>query len=382
MAWISIINQKKVKSLLQNAIINNRIAHAYCFVGIDGVGKEAVALEFAKTVNCDSPIISDNNIEACEKCKSCSMASKLQHPNIQLVYSLPTPKAGDKGNSNITDRLSDAQIQEIQEQNALKAVNPYHRITLTKSTQIKIADIREIKRSLTYTPNSTGRRMILVFRADEMTAEAANAFLKTLEETQSNTTIILTTSKPEILPSTILSRCQLVYFNSLNKEDLSDYLIKQTDYSNEQIELALSFGNGSLSKTLEFLNSDIKDIRNSVVDILRTSLKNRNYRIELIKKLETFYKEKDKYKTEVLLLSLINWLRDALTIIKTSNTELLINKDDIESLKKFAVHFAGKDLIYSIRLIENAISMNKKNVNMQLVLVNLFLNLRKVLLTN
>lgn len=67
------IGQATVKNLLQRAILEDRIANSYCFIGNEGVGKEAFAIEFAKVVNCERPIINEKNIDACGSCISCKM---------------------------------------------------------------------------------------------------------------------------------------------------------------------------------------------------------------------------------------------------------------------------------------------------------------------
>ena len=144
--WREVIGQYKVKKLLQKAMINNKISHAYCFSGAQGVGKEAMSLVFAKTLNCEYPIVYNDYLEACNKCPSCKMAAKLQHPNIKIIHSMPTVKLSDK--YSISDKLSDSQVDEIREQYENKANDLYKKISITKANQIKIASIREIKKKL------------------------------------------------------------------------------------------------------------------------------------------------------------------------------------------------------------------------------------------
>ncbi|MFH1051987.1 MAG: DNA polymerase III subunit delta' C-terminal domain-containing protein [bacterium] len=380
MAWKNIIGQTTVKNLLQRAILEDRIAHAYCFIGIEGAGKEAVAIEFAKAVNCEEQVINDGKINACGKCVSCRMMSSLQHPNVQMIYSLPAPKSMDTRKDNISDKLSDDQITEIQEQNALKAVNPYYKIQIPKATQIKIAQIREVKRGLSLAPNSGGRRFILVFHAEEMTSESANAFLKTLEEPHSNTTIIMTTSEPQLILPTILSRCQQVFFQTLPDNELEVYLMSKFDIDIAEARLAVSIGQGSYLKAVDSLDEGMKSLRNQVVDLLRTALKKRAYRVELITKLQPVLAEKDKNHIEKILLILLFWLRDAFNLINTDSARTIINIDQLNFLQRFANNFTGKDLSYSISCIEDAIKNNRRNVNQQLLLINLFVNIRKSIL--
>jgi len=380
LAWKDIIGQSTVKNLLQRAILENKVSHAYCFIGPEGVGKEPVAIEFAKTVNCEEPVLSNGKIDACGSCVSCRMMSSLQHPNVQIIYSLPSPKAMDSRKDNISDKLSDEQIAEIQEQNSIKATDAYHKIQLGKATQIKIAQIREVKRSLSLAPNSQGRRFILLFKAEEMTTESANAFLKTLEEPHPETTIIMTTSEPQSILPTILSRCQQVYFRTLPDDELELYLIKRFHLDTTEARLAVSIGQGSYLKAIESLDENMKTLRNQVVDLFRTTLKKRIYRVELIGKLQPHLAEKDRNYIDKLLLILLFWLRDAFNLIKSQSAKNIINIDQLTFLQSFANNFSKTDLSISISLIEEAIRNNQRNVNQQLLLLNLFINIRKSIL--
>lgn len=195
MSWSSIIGQYRVKNILQRAIAEGRIAHAYCFWGPEGIGKDALALEFAKTLNCEQPLIRDGMAEACDTCKSCVQAAVIQHPNIQLVFSLPAAKSDDGKSVSPILKLSDDQIRLIQEQLKLKAEDPYHNITIPNATQIRIAAVRDVKKNISMSATQRGRRFVIISEADAMNQEAANAFLKTLEEPNANVTIILTTSR-------------------------------------------------------------------------------------------------------------------------------------------------------------------------------------------
>ena len=379
MSWNKILGQEHVKKSLQKAIIDNRMPHAYCFLGIEGVGKEAIAIEFAKVANCESPIIKDGEINACEVCHSCRMANQLQHPNIYLIHSLPTGKGATSNDSSIS-KLSDEEVKLIQEEIELKATNPYHKITIPKANQIKIASIRDIKRTLSLANAGNGRIFILVFNAEEMTQEAANAFLKTLEEPKENVTIIITSSRQELLLPTIISRCQQLFFRPISQDNLEKYLIDNYHINETEARLSAAFGQGSITKSIHFLDEDMKNLREDIVDIFRISLKKRVYRLEMFEKLEDIIAEKDKKKIEAIIILLIIWLRDAYTIIKTDDIRNVINTDQIKTLKNFAKNFANADIEAAITTVEESIYHLKRNVAPQLLIIDMFLRLREILL--
>ncbi|MFN3385278.1 MAG: DNA polymerase III subunit delta', partial [Candidatus Thermochlorobacter sp.] len=85
MSWANIIGQKQQIAMLRHALQTGRLPNAYLFIGQDGVGKDAVALEFAKTLNClDSEAL--QRAEACDQCESCQQFADLTHPNLEYVF--------------------------------------------------------------------------------------------------------------------------------------------------------------------------------------------------------------------------------------------------------------------------------------------------------
>ena len=106
-----------------------------------------------------------------------------------------------------------------------KSENPFHKIRVPNANRILIQSIRALRRKLYLKTQSSGRKVVLVFDAHLLNSglgEAANAFLKILEEPPLNTTIILVTDYMELLLPTILSRCQKIAFPRLNNEYLKD----------------------------------------------------------------------------------------------------------------------------------------------------------------
>jgi DNA polymerase-3 subunit delta' len=380
MSWNRIIGQDRVKAILQKAIVEDRVAHAYCFWGIEGIGKEGLAVEFAKALNCNNPVRVDDSIEACGVCQSCRQISILQHPNILMVFSLPAGKSSDSRTDTASSRLSEDQLKAMQEQISAKASNPYHNISMSNATQIRIASIRDVKKSLMLSPPQMGRRCILVFRADEMTKEAANAFLKTLEEPHSNTTLILTTSKRDQILPTILSRCQQIHCAPLPLQTLAEAISSRHGISLEESRLIAAFGQGSYTKSLEFLDEGMKQMRQEVVEAFRTSLKKKIFRSELYERLDKLFKANDKKMFETFLTLLIFWIRDAATIIASGSDSNIVNIDQKDVISRFASNFSGRNFDNAINNIEIAILQIKRNVQPQLIFLNLFLKLREVML--
>jgi DNA polymerase-3 subunit delta' len=385
MAWNQIIGQHRVKNILQRAIRERRIAHAYCFWGAEGIGKDALALEFAKTLNCEHPRRTQDTIEACGECKSCLQAAHLQHPNIQFVFSLPAGKSigsDDKGTSPIL-RLTDDQIHLIQEQMQMKSQNPYHNITIPNAAQIRIASIREVKKQISMSSPQQGRRFVIISEADAMNQEAANAFLKTLEEPSSEVTIILTTSRREQILSTILSRCQQIRCDALFDEDIATALLERESVEIEEARLVARLADGSYSKACELLGEDLRRMRVEIVNLLRIILTPR-FVLKFTHELETLTGrasgDKDRSKLERMLILLLVWIRDAYTLSVANSDANIINIDQLEDLKRFAARFGGSGNLDAVAIaIERTIERVRRNVNVSLALTTLALDVRKIL---
>ncbi|HNN43963.1 MAG TPA: hypothetical protein PKL10_16815, partial [Nitrospira sp.] len=139
MPFADVIGHEHAKTLLQSAMLQNRLAHAYLFHGEDRIGKRLLALRLAQTLLCET--VSDaRQPDACGACRACRQVDARTHPDFLV-------------------------IEPDQEM-----ANP----------QIKIESIRDIEHQMIYRPLIGNRKICLIDEADRMTIGAANALLKTL----------------------------------------------------------------------------------------------------------------------------------------------------------------------------------------------------------
>lgn len=374
MSWNSIIAQERIKKILQRAFVENKISSAYLFVGNDGVGKDAVAIEFAMLLNCPDPIINGNSAEISESFQAKYSENIFNHPNISLLTALPVGKSSDKKSSSSIDSLSKDQIDKIQSEISLKAQDPYHRIDIPDARQIRISQIREIKNKLKLSKSVPGRTVVIISNAHLMTTEASNAFLKTIEEPHPNTTIILTTNNLELILQTIRSRCQIIKFPPIPDDELISYLSENgVDESNSR--LIIPFANGSISTANDFLDENMNELRNLVLEMLRSSMKKNVYRLELTDLVRSLTSSKEKKLIENAIQILTIWLNDAMKVSLGVNK--IVNLDQLDTIKKFVEHFSNGNFSNAIELCQKSIYELKSNVNPNLVLIALFTNLRK-----
>jgi len=379
MAWSDILGHKRIKRILCTAIRENRIASAYLLTGTEGIGKEALSFEFAKSINCINPIDDGELIHSCGKCINCKQLANFSHPDFHFIFALPPGKSTDSKSESSLDGLSQDQISEITSQIQLKKVDVYHKIQLPNAKQIKISAIRELKRILSRSTESAKRIIVIVSEADKMTTEASNAFLKTLEEPREKITIILNSSRKESIMQTILSRCQLINCEPIPDPEIAEYIIRTQNVDETQARLVASFANGSVSRINEFLNEDMQQLRKDVVDTLRSAMKGKTYKLELVSQLEYLVSKEDKNRIIASLALLTIWLKDAM-LIQNNYPKGVVNLDQFEVLQKFAAHYSDKNLVQAILVIEIAIKRINGNVAPQLALLTMYIELRKLFL--
>lgn len=172
----SVVGQKSLTVTLKNAILGNKLAHAYLFCGPRGVGKTSCARIFAKTINCQH-LTADG--EACNECESCRAFNEQRSFNIHEL---------DAASNNSVD------------------------------------DIRSLIDQVRIPPQIGRYKVYIIDEVHMLSAAAFNAFLKTLEEPPHHALFILaTTEKHKILP-TILSRCQIYDFSRISLSDIVEHL--------------------------------------------------------------------------------------------------------------------------------------------------------------
>lgn len=373
MAWEQVIGQERVQNMLQRAIVQQRIPQSLLLTGEDGAGTLALAIAFARVVNCERPVIEGERIDACGDCHACKQNEALQHPNVRFVVSYPAGKA------DADEDLPTETVEELKEIIQTIATDPYAPFKLTGATQIRIGQIRDLKRSLSLSSAQGGRRVVIIHHADEMKVESANAFLKTLEEPHENVTLILTTSHPERLLQTIVSRCQEVIIPPLDDEQIVDALVSGGWCSAEEARLLAPFAEGDLTVARSFIGEDLRADREEAINLLRSALKGREYRAGLAAAAGTIAEGRDRQRARMMLSWIALWLRDAAMIVAAGDDAPISNVDMRDGLIRFAKSFGHADLPSALRVLEHAVRDIRLNVNTVLVLTTAMMELRSIL---
>jgi len=331
-----IIGQETAITFLKRVMSRGNIPHAFLFTGISGVGKTTTALAFCQAINCLEPV----NGEGCGRCRVCRQMTGGNFPDLAFL--------------------------EPDGQN------------------IKIEQIRELNRSIGFKPVAGNYRVAIINRAELMTLEAANSFLKTLEEPPPGNIIILKVKEPLDLLPTIVSRCQKIPFRPLPYAVIKEYLINEMGMEEENASLIAGISGGSLGMAVQASDSDYLDERQkSILNIIKLPELQKTQVIEMAMEYSQNEKKRDHDASGAIgLFELIGiwktWYRDLIIIKVNGPVNLLINADFSRKLRTLSRNAGIDNLLQGFFLLDKAQMELMRNPNTGLMLETLLLGLNRL----
>ncbi|MFC1543143.1 ATP-binding protein [Candidatus Neomarinimicrobiota bacterium] len=353
-----------------------RLAHAHLFYGPAGSGKEGHAIELAALVNCLEP----GREGACGRCSSCRKVQGLQHPNIQLVTPLPRRVRLTKNDPPLK-ALKPADLDDLADQLASKAQDPYFTIRLTGAQSILINSVRELRRTVYLKPGERGWRAILIFEAEKLcTGEgaAANALLKLLEEPPSWTVFVLVTDRPHLLLPTIRSRCLALYFPALTVDQTAGYLVEQHGLDKERARILAQVTGGNLPQARQLQENGeqpLQDLDELVGSLL--AAKPARWQ-QVMNDLALLHRNRSLEFTYRLQL-LQTWLRDLMVLQKTGDEGRMVFGRRMADLRRCLDTWPEADWAAATAAIEPTLNNLERNINPTLTLTNMILEVREAL---
>ncbi len=360
MKWESVIGQERACSALRSAIARDRVAHAYLFHGPDGVGKRAAGLAFAQTLLCtgeDAP---------CGTCNACTKTERLIHPDLHVL--IPQP--------------NDAKADEVQERVRRLAEEPYATIdylrrakldepgsSSSKQIQYSVGRINdELRRIMSFRPVEGRFKIAMLSDADLLRKEAANAFLKLLEEPSARTVFILTTARPDRMLPTILSRCQHLRFDRLPAELISNALVGRDLVAEAAAETIARMADGSFARALDLAASEeLMAARGEVLRFLRGSYQTWSAADRMAEQIERISRQ-GREQVKFILELMLGWIRDLTLVRVMGDGAQIVNTDQAEEIRKFAASLTRADPDLMAQLVEECIGRLERNANARLVL--------------
>ncbi len=364
--WEGIAGQDKVKELLTSFINTDRIPHALLFQGNEGVGKDYVSIKFADALNLS---YSSNNTSFISK-----QIASLREPYIKFIYPLPRGK-NETESDDPYEKLSVDEIDNIREELGKKAGNPYYQISLSNANAIKINSIRDIKKFLSLEFTDLKYRVVIISNAHLMNEPSQNALLKNLEEPPSGVVFILTTSQPSRLRETILSRCWIINFGPLSKENVVQILINRFSIENSLAEEVALFSGGSLTKALTLLNNDFKELKDKTFRILRYSFGAKFH--SALSEFDQLMVNNDKEGIRIIIEMIITWLNDLQRFKHIQSDYFFV--DYAETFEKFNSRYPKNEINHIITKLDQLSSSIGNNVNTKIICLDLVFLLSSII---
>ncbi|HHT9105150.1 MAG TPA: DNA polymerase III subunit delta' [Candidatus Wujingus californicus] len=325
--------QDHLLKFFKNAIKNNRLAHAYIFVGQEGIGKTLFSKELAKAIFCKN-----SSFDACDDCNNCKRVNNDSFPDFFLT---------------------------VPEEN---------------SRVIKIEQLKYLQEILYIKPIESEYKIAIIQSADRMNEEASNCLLKTLEEPPLYAIIILIVTSLDLVEETVRSRCQIVRFSPLSKDFVKNNLINRFQLNANLAEQLALISNGSLERAISLADTQVVQKKNWLINQFYKLEANDNltFSKELfnewhIKDLDTLEEKRGLVKE--LIFSFLMYYRDLL-ICKVGNLNIPIYHDKWNELIISKSRSLSVDTLLNIlNTIKISLEYLDRNANINLLLENMITNI-------
>ena len=325
-----VVGHEQAISRLQLAIVGQRVRHAYLFSGPEHIGKTLLARRFAQTLLCTGG--SDPEVAPeypCNVCLSCRKVMHGNHPDVHII-ARPTDK----------QFILIEQIRALQGDAARKTLE--------------------------------GRRNIFIIEgAHEMNAQAANSFLKTLEEPEPDVVLLLTAPDAGLLLSTILSRVQQVPMHLLTTAQISTALVERWEVEAEEAALIAALAAGRMGWAVKAVEDEemLAERKAQLEMLMRLPTTSKVERFEVAQQLSG-----DSEKVRSVLELWLLWWRD-MVLAAHNSLDLTVNVDMRGLLEKQAAKFGAGESRRMVQAILRTMEMLEQNVNARVALEVLMLDL-------
>ncbi len=326
----NIIGQRAVREHLQNSLTLNKISQAYMISGEEGMGKKLMAEAFAKALLCESRQQGED--ESCGQCHSCKQVESKNHPD--LIY-----------------------------------------VTHDKPQLISVDEIRsQVVGDVMIRPYQSKYKVYIIDEAELMNEQAQNALLKTIEEPPEYAVILLLTSNEQMMLQTVRSRCIKLSMAPLKNEEILHALTDREHIPQVKAQKILSFARGNLGRAKDLALSDaFEEKRSTLIRILSSLADSSVY--QWTDDIEELSSDKKELASSFDLME--DWYRDVLLYKAGALEEQLIYRDAFTKVRQGADTYSYRQLQKNFEALTVAREQLKRQVRPQLILENLFTELRR-----
>jgi DNA polymerase-3 subunit delta' len=367
-------------AMLAAASAAGNLSQSLLVHGPAGIGKERVAMWLAQLVMCEQPTAQG----PCGHCRSCRSIDRLEHPDVHWFFPLSRPDASTP--EKLRDKLEEARGVEI----AARRDNPHHVPQFEKAPAYFMGTIQNLQRLAGMRPSIGSRKVFVVGDAEAMvpqesSPEAANAFLKLLEEPPADTTLILTSSNPGALLPTIKSRVLPIRLLRLSTEDVRDFLVRELKMPDGEAASLAAISEGAIGRALRLTPGAggagaLQRLRDTGRDLLTAALADGDAARFAAANAVAPSGARGEFTGTLEALAL--WLRDLMAIAAGAPDSVAYATGNDEALLRRLAARPGlrpEGVARAILHVQEAQEMAGGNVNPQLIVANLLGGIRRAL---
>ncbi len=261
----AVVGHEELQARLSRSVERGRLPSSILLHGPVGVGKQRLALWLGQRLLCEEG-------SACGRCRSCRLALRLEHPDLHWFFPLPRPK-GASTPSKLREKLEEARFEELEERRA----HPLAVRDFDGATGLYLAAVQQMKAKASRRPAMGKRSVFVVGDAESMvpqasSPEAANAFLKLLEEPPEDAFVLLTSSRPGALLPTIRSRTLGLRVLPVPAGAIERLLVEVAAVDPDRAASLARRSQGSPGRALRALSEESGATRGRAQDLLRAAL--------------------------------------------------------------------------------------------------------------
>ncbi len=379
MLFSDIIGQQRIKHHLTKTVENARIPHAQLFIAPTGSGVLPMAIAYAQYILCQNKEGENNNGNS-----SCNLkVEKLMHPDLHFAFPVTTNERVKKHPTS--NSFMQEWRQFVKETPYGSLFNWYQLLGIeNKQGQIGVDEAEEIVKKLILKPYEGGYKVMIIWMADKMNASASNKLLKLIEEPPERTLFLLIAENEELIIKTILSRCQVLHFQSLTEQNIIDTLISRHQVDETQAIKIAQQSNGNWNKALHLLHHDDNELafEKWFITWVRAAFKAKGDASvvqDLIKWSEEIAKTGRETQKRFLKYCSHFFRQALLTNYNARSLVFFESHENNFDIEKFAPFIHGANIEDINKAIEDAMYHIERNGNAKIILLDLSMQLTRYL---
>lgn len=317
MGFDSVLGNSRVKKVLRLALQKGRVPNSLLLTGPEGVGKRRLALVLAKAINCRK-----RRDDACDECPVCRAIEGGRFPD----------------------------VQEIKPEGQV----------------IRVERVREMRQLAYLRPMAGEKRVFIITEAEKLNDPSANTLLKILEEPPFFSQFILITSNPDLILSTIKSRCQILSFVPIGKAEIAKAL-EEKGYPEDRARIIALYVGGNLEEALDLEWEEIQEKRREAWTIFRSFLMNEEP-ASFLRRYGFVQRSIIRDDLEKTLKIMASFCRDLILVKEKGDPGLLLNPDYAKDLRTLENGWSLEQCGRCLRRIDAAMAGLNRYLNMSLII--------------